>query len=138
MNLFTEQKKDDWKNATNNSKNVIGKTNKDLLISLGFTSKPLDNLTELLTDKEERTALAVLLNDNEAPEATQERFNNLSPVSYALTKADKERLPWVIFIQDKIRLYSTQNNGVGRRGRTESYIQCQTSMLSNLIKHYCG
>ena len=88
-------------------------------------------MTELLTDKEERTALAVLLNDNEAPEATQERFNNLSPVSYALTKADKERLPWVIFIQgDKIRLYSTQNNGVGRRGRTESYIQCQTSMLS--------
>lgn len=125
------KKRADWKNATNNSENVIGKTNKDLLISLGFTSKPLDNLTELLTDIDERTALAVLLNDNELPESTQERFNNLSPVSYALTKADKERLPWVIFIQeDKIRLYSTQNIGVGRRGRTESYIQCQTSMLS--------
>ena len=64
----------DWKNATNNSENIIGKTNKDLLISLGFTSKPLDNLTELLTDKDERTALAVLLNENELPESTQERF----------------------------------------------------------------
>lgn len=125
------KKRNDWENASNNSQNVIGKINNDLLISLGFTNKPLDNLTNLLSDKDGRTAIAVLLKDNEAPELNQERFNNLSPISYALTKADKERLPWVIFIQeDKIRLYSTQNIGVGRRGRTESYIQCQTSMLS--------
>ena len=128
---YGTKKRDDWENASDNSQRVIGKTKKDLLISLGFKSKPLDNLTELLTDKDERTALAVLLNNNEVPESSQERFNNLSPVSYALTKADKERLPWVIFVQeDKIRLYSTQNIGVGRRGRTESFIECQTSMLS--------
>ncbi|MBF2755896.1 MAG: hypothetical protein ISN29_11665 [Gammaproteobacteria bacterium AqS3] len=98
---------------------------------MGFTSQRLDNLTQLLLHKQERTALAVLLNESEIPEVGSGRFNNLSPVSYALTKADKERLPWVLVIQgDRIRLYNTKNVGVGRRGRTETYVGCQPSLIS--------
>ena len=30
---------------------------------------------------------------------------------------------------DRIRIYNTKNIGVGRRGRTETYIECQSSIL---------
>ena len=119
--------------ATERARGVLGKSEKELLTALGFTSKPIDSKTELLSAKgEERTALAVLLKEDEDPKMGSARFNSLSPISYALTKADKEKLPWVVMIQgDRIRLYNTENIGVGRRGRTETYIECQTSLLSS-------
>ena len=75
----------------------------------------------------------LLLREEESPEAGSDRFNNLSPVSYALKKADDENLPWVILTQgSRVRLYATAiDAGVGRRGRTETYVECQTSLLSN-------
>ena len=123
----------DWDGAVKQAQSVLGKSEKELLTALGFTSKPIDNKTELLSAKgEERTALAVLLKEDEDPKMGSARFSHLSPISYALTKADKEKLPWVVMIQgDRIRLYNTENIGVGRRGRTETYIECQTSLLSS-------
>jgi hypothetical protein len=61
------------------------------------------------------------------------RFNNLSPVSYALAKADAEGLPWVVVLHgDRLRLYPTAVGiGVGRRGRTETYVEVQTSLLTD-------
>lgn len=122
----------DWGPAVTQARSVLGKSKKELLTALGFTFKRLDNITELLSAGEERTALAVLLNEDEVPEVGAGRFNNLSPISYALTKADKERLPWVVMVQgDRVRLYNTKNIGVGRRGRTETYVECQPSLLSS-------
>ena len=121
----------DWQRAVEFSRNVIGKADKDLITKLGFQTKTIDNLTDLLTVNEERTALAVLLKEKETPEISNERFSNMSPVSYALTKADKEKLPWVILVKgDRLRLYNTKNIGVGRRGRTETYIECQLSLMA--------
>ena len=64
----------------------------------------------------------MLLDRSEAPETGSAQFNTLSPVTYALNKADAENLPWVIMLQgDRVRLYSTGVGvGVGRRGRTET------------------
>ena len=122
----------DWLSSVDKSSSILGKSRNELLLALGFTTSRLDNLTELLTAGDERTALAVLLNENEIPEVGADRFNNVSPVSYALTKADKERLPWVVMVQgDRIRIYNTKNIGVGRRGRTETYVECQSSLLSS-------
>jgi hypothetical protein len=121
----------DWADAKEFAKKAVDKSNNDLLKALGFSIERLDNLTNLLKSRDRRTALAVMLQEGEIEEAGLERFNNLSPVSYALTKADKEGLPWVVFIQgNRIRLYSTKNIGVGRRGRTETYIECQPTLLS--------
>jgi hypothetical protein len=74
-----------------------------------------------------------LLDPAEIPEAGTIRFNNLSPVSYALTKADAENLPWVVVLHgDRLRLYPTAVGiGVGRRGRTETYVEVQTSLLAD-------
>lgn len=126
------RQRSDWLSSVQKATNILGKSRSELLSALGFSSSRLDNLTELLTAGDERTALAVLLNENEIPEMSADRFNNVSPVSYALTKADKERLPWVVMVQgDRIRIYNTKNIGVGRRGRTETYVECQSSLLSS-------
>ncbi len=95
--------------------------------------RDLDNLTLLLRGKVRRSALAVLVNPSEIPEAGVPRFNNLSPISYALAKADAEGLPWVVMVHgDRLRLYpSSVGVGVGRHGRTETYVEVQTSVLSD-------
>ena len=72
-----------------------------------------------------------MLRESESPEAGTARFNTLSPVSYALAKADAENLPWVVVVQgNRIRLYSTAvDAGVGRRGRTATFVECQPALL---------
>ena len=102
--------------------------------ALGYEVEKLDNLTSLLRSGDgRRTALAVMLREGESAEAGTARFNNLSPVSYALSKAHTENLVWVILVQGRrLRLYSTAvDAGVGRRGRTETYVECEASLLSD-------
>ena len=122
----------DWATSIEKAKRILGKSKRALVEALGFSSQRLDNLTDLLSAGEERTALAVLLNEDEVPEIGAGRFSNVSPISYALTKADKEGLPWVVMVQgDRVRLYNTKNIGVGRRGRTETYVECQPSLMAS-------
>lgn len=106
-------------------------TRSDLLNRLGFTVERLDNMTQVLKGADRRLALAVLLERTDAPEAGSPKFGNLSPVSYALYKADQENLDWVVVVQgDRLRLYPTSSDkGVGRRGRAETYVEVQTAVL---------
>jgi hypothetical protein len=123
----------EWSAAADRVKKIAARRDRDLLTGLGFNIERLDNLTLLLRGGERRAALAVLLDPAEIPEAGTVRFNNLSPVSYALQKADSEGLPWVVVLHgDRLRLYPTAIGiGVGRRGRTETYVELQTSLLAD-------
>ena len=125
-------KRPDWAEAGRKAARVLSKRDGELLNALGFSVEPLDNLTSLLRSGERRTALAVMLRESESAEAGSARFNSLSPISYALKKADDENLSWVILTQgSRLRLYATDvGAGVGRRGRTETYIECQPSLLT--------
>lgn len=109
-----------------------GGEGQELLRRLGYAVERLDNMTHLLKGADRRLGLAVLLDRTDVPEAGSPRFGNLSPVSYALSKADSENLDWVLVLQgDRLRLYPTRTGvGVGRRGRTETYIELQTSLLA--------
>ena len=122
----------DWKDAKTKAASVLGKRDNDLLRALGFQIERLDNLTSLLRSGTRRTALAVLLRESESAETGAARFNNLSPISYALKKADDENLDWVVLVQgNRLRLYaSAVNAGIGRRGRTETYVECQPTLLA--------
>lgn len=122
-----------WRDYMNRARGVVGAEGRELLTKLGYSIERLDNLTLLLRGGERRLALAVLLDQSEVPEAGTQRFNSLSPVSYALAKADAENLDWVLVVQsDRLRLYPTKVGiGVGRRGRTETYIELQTSVLAD-------
>jgi len=126
-------KRADWANANAHAKRAAGQRDTDLLQSLGFSLERLDNLTQILRAGDRRTALAVLLSQSESVEASTARFNSISPISYALAKADAENLPWVVIVQgDRIRLYPTAVGvGVGRRGRTETFVECQPALLSD-------
>ena len=121
----------DWAEAGRKAGRALGKRDGALLSALGFRVERLDNLTSLLRGGDRRMALAVMLRETESPEAGAARFNRLSPVSYALAKADAENLSWVIVVQgNRLRLYSTAvDAGVGRRGRTETFIECRTALL---------
>lgn len=123
----------EWAEHVDRSRGILAArpVGMDLLRRLGFTVERLDNMTQLLRGADRRLALAVLLEQTDTPEAGSPRFGNLSPVSYALSKADAENLGWVVVVQgDRLRLYPTQTGvGVGRRGRTETYVELQTSVL---------
>jgi hypothetical protein len=123
----------DWTSASIKAKNIAGRKDRDLLTGLGYKIEQLDNLTHLLRGRDKRTALAVLLDPAEIPEAGAARFNNQSPLSYAFRKAAAESLPWVIVLHgDRLWLYATGLDiGVGRRGRVETYIEIQTSVLAD-------
>ncbi len=92
-----------------------------------------DGATSILRASQDgkKLAVAVLLRPGEAPEVEADRFNGLSPVSYALTVADKEALPYVVVSQaTKLRLYPVRLNvGVGRRGRTETFVEIHPGHL---------
>ena len=85
--------RDDWTAARRKATSAVGKRGKDILTSLGFRIEQIDNLTFRLRADGRSSALAVLLREDESPEAGNDRFNSLSPVSYALKKADDENLP---------------------------------------------
>lgn len=123
----------DWPEARRKAGRVRGKRDQDLLKALGFNVERLDNLTSLLRSGGTRTALAVMLRETESPESGSDRFNSLSPISYAFKKADDESLSWVVVVQgNRLRLYATAvDAGVGRRGRTETYVECQPTLLSD-------
>ena len=133
--LLGTPKREDWSSARKHALISRGKTEQDLLRALGYQIKKIDNLTSVLQVKNSNTAIAVLLNKSEYPDKRTKRFNNLSPVSYALAKADDKelQLPWVIMLQgNRLRLYSTSvTTGVGRRGRAETFIECLPNLLSD-------
>ena len=124
--------RDDWAAAGRKAANALGKRDHDLLTALGFRIERIDNLTYRLRDGDRSAALAVMLREDESPEAGNDRFNSLSPVSYALKKADDENLPWAVLTQgSRLRLYAADvDAGVGRRGRTETYVECQPPLLA--------
>lgn len=121
----------DWTDAGQRARGVIGRQNEDLLRALGFTIQRLGAVTAILASGDRHRAAAVLLRQGETPEAAAERFQGASPVSWALAQADARNLPWVVVVQgDRLRLYATGIGvGVGRRGRTETWIELQTALM---------
>jgi len=122
----------EWSRATVQARGSLGRSGSELLTALGYTTAPLDKIATILKTGDHKTALAILLNERETPEAGSERIHgNLSPVSYALARAEEENLDWVMLLHgSKIRLYPVELGvGVGRRGRTETYLECHTRLL---------
>ena len=86
----------------------------------------------------QKVAVAVLLHPAESPELEAERFNFMSPVSYALDVARHENLPYVVVAHEaKLRLYPVKLGvGVGRRGPTDTFIEVHTGLLPDAQAAY--
>lgn len=130
----------DWTDADAKARRVLSRRGEELLSGLGFQIERCDQVTSILrtADDGRKAAVAVLLNQAESPELQADRFSGLSPVSYALSVADRENLPYVVVLQGaKIRLYPVKVGvGVGRRGRTETYIEIHTGLLRDTDAAY--
>lgn len=122
-----------WSQARDKATRVLNQRGEALLSGLGFQVEKCDQVTSILRagDKAQKLAVAVLLHQSESPELQTDRFSGLSPVSYALAVADRENLPYVVVLQgSKLRLYPVKVGvGVGRRGRTETYVEAHTGLL---------
>ncbi|MBI4880870.1 MAG: hypothetical protein HY812_14615 [Planctomycetes bacterium] len=128
----------DWGEAGRKARGALAKRGADLLRALGFGIERHDGATSILRAGERKVAVAVLLARDESPDLSAERFSGLSPISYALAVADRERLPWVVVQHGaKVRVHPTQvGQGVGRRGRTETYVECHSGLLPDADAAY--
>lgn len=121
------------KAAQEKAKPLLGKNGKDLIKGLGYATKANDARTDILLDADQREiALAVLLHETERPDSASPALNGQSPITHAMTQAEKRNLRWVITVAPdrSIRLYpAVLNVGVGRRGPCETYVQLHTGLL---------
>jgi hypothetical protein len=122
-----------WDDAGARARPLLAARQEALLKGLGFQIVPCDGATSLLRagPNGKKVALAVLLRPGETPEVENDRFNGLSPVSYALTVADREGVPYLVVAQPTtLRLYPVRLGvGVGRRGRTETFVEIHPGHL---------
>jgi hypothetical protein len=129
-----------WAEAGPKARAALAHRGEALLRSLGFKIEACDQVTSILRagPKGSKLAVAVLLHQCESPELEADRFNAMSPVSYALYVADRENLPYVVVSQGaKLRLYPVRLGvGVGRRGRTETYLEVHTGLLRDCEAAY--
>jgi hypothetical protein len=121
----------DWTQSVERARAFLNRRGRPLLESLGFAIEPLPGPASVLRAAKTKIAIAVLLERHESPDITNPRFSQLSPVSYAITKAEEENLPFVFIVSDSIiRLHPVrQSVGVGRRGRTETFIELNLNLL---------
>jgi hypothetical protein len=83
----------DWANAHASAAPILGAAGMDMLHRLGFRVEKVDGVTSLLRTGSRDRAIAVLLDAGETPEGAALRFQNLSPVSWALDVADVAACP---------------------------------------------
>ncbi len=133
LEVVRKHRKLDWERAAERARPALGLQDDALLSALGFTAERLDAVTQLLRagPQGRRVAVAILLLPDESPELAAPRLSGLSPVSYALEKAARENLRWVLIIQGaRLRLHPAQLGvGVGRRGRAETFLQLDPALL---------
>lgn len=132
------RQREDWETANRKARPALGKHGEDLLHALGFRLEACDGATSILRSGDRKVAVAVLLARDESPELSGERFAGLSPISYALSVADRENLPWVVVQHGaNVRVHPARVGvGVGRRGRTDTYVQCNASHLADADAAY--
>ncbi len=122
----------DWTAASKQAERLLGRRGRSLVEGLGFGIETLATNASVLTVGGRREAVAVFCDDQEPFEAPSSRFDNTSPVSRALALADRENLGWVVLTRaSEIRLYAVRPGvGVGRKGRAETFVELNLSLLS--------
>lgn len=128
----------DWADARQQATRVLSARGRDLVEKLGFALEQTHGPHAVLRARGTRTAVAVFLDRTDEIEPASERYDGLSPVSYALAKADAERLDYVIVTAGAvIRVYPVKPGvGTARRGRTETFVELDLALLENAHAGY--
>ena len=123
-----------WPAACEHGRTLLVHRGRELVEALGFTVEARGTVTSVLRagEGDTATAVAIFLDETETYEGAAQRFSGASPVSFALAKADADRLPFVVITRGaQIRLYAADRHivGVGRKGRTETFIEANLALL---------
>jgi hypothetical protein len=130
----------EWDMARQTSEPLLKLRGEKLISALGYTIEPTPGSVSILRAGDHRRAVAVFLHKDESPDLPSPRFSDLSPVSYALRRADQESLNWVVVSAGaSVRLHPVGTNvGVGRRGRAETYVELHLDLLAPEDAAYLG
>ena len=124
----------DWKAACERSRSLVNLRDRALVAGLGYRiDQRGDHAVLRAADGEEIRAVAVFLDRGERPDRPSARFDQRTPVTHALTLADREGLRWVVAVRGStLRLYSTATSGAaGQRGRTETFVELDLPLLAD-------
>ncbi len=111
---------------------------KPLLERLGFAIEPLPGPGAILKARDTDMAVAIFLERADEIEPSSPLFDGLSPVSWALAKADQKNLDYVVITAGPIvRVYPVKPGiGTGRRGRTETFVELDLTLLAGIHAAY--
>jgi len=123
----------DWASAQQKARDLLSKRGRELLSGLGYQIEDTPGQFSVLRVGQKKVAVAIFLDRREACDITSERFGGVSPISYALAKADAENLDYVFVDHGaRLRIYPTATGiGSGRRGRTETFVEIHLDLLPN-------
>jgi hypothetical protein len=121
----------DWQTSCDRGAELLDLRGRTLVEGLGFSIEERGTSTYVLRAGGVATAVAVFLEADETPEAQNVAYGFISPLSAALARADSEQLPYVVVTRGReIRVYSARmGTGVGRRGRAETFVEANLSLL---------
>lgn len=124
-------KRPDWGAAESSGRKLLDLRGHELVQGLGYSIEALPGPASILRAAGTRLAVAVFLDRQDEVEPASERFDGLSPVSYALAKADAERLDYVVVTAASLlRVYPVRPSvGTARRGRTETFVELDLALL---------
>lgn len=130
----------DWDALCRRGRVALGLGGRDLVEALGFEIEARGITTHVLRVRENgrAAAVAVFLERGESAEAASARFQESSPVTHALARADQERLDYVVLTRGtEIRVYSARKHaGIGRRGRADTYVEANVALMSADLAGY--
>lgn len=121
-----------WPTALERSQPLLGERDHDLIRGLGYTIETHGHHQVLRAAGDEHArAIAVFLQPTEQADQPSARFNHQTPVTYALTQAERDGLQWVVAVRGGgLRLYSTTTSGAaGQRGRADTYVELNLPLL---------
>lgn len=105
----------DWPDACERARPMLGH-GRDLLTALGYTLEATPGPVAILRAAGTRRAVAVFLDRPDEIEPANPQYDGLSPVSYALAKADAEHLDYVVVAAGHVlRIYPARPGMVTAR-----------------------
>lgn len=131
-------RRDDWRASTERARPLLSRRGRPLIEGLGFAIEETPGPWSVLLANGTKVAVALFLERPDEIEPANAKFDGNSPVSYALQKADQQNLDYVIVLAaSTLRVYPVKLGvGVGRRGRTETYVEMNLDLVREVQAAY--
>jgi hypothetical protein len=121
----------EWPQLCRQGASLLGLRRERLVEALGFVLEPKGQAA-VLRARDHARGLAVFLDDTENPDAASNRFNGMTPVSWAIAAAASDNIPYVMVTRGpQLRVYTTRAGaGIAGKGGTSAFVEVNLSLLT--------